>query len=458
LFIDGAPSSATTASSSATPGSSSVASSSTFGSRSGGAKTATSSPLYGEPASSDHNPSNVPTPGMIGAQNSAFVRIGNDSNAMGSDPTPSASSIPQDKYHTGPCDKNYEGYYCSQCYQGRMLWKSPIDQAAEKLCVALRNAMKRNGYVAENDQIAPLNPSSLNYGIDDVKQMLIQKYGTEGLMLLDAAESQNMVLQLENRSNYGIHNWSWWLYDKNRDANGDPSPMIAIAVYDRSFWTPLGFTKRNLGQSAEALKEALEGSLGGKTGFFPGFFRGLDFSAPELQFIAKHPDIFADADVINASKLSAQNEAFANLMGHALDQRAIDKMVEIGVLTGLKFCAAAPGFFGGVIHPGYSKRIALGVETHIDDFARMNGAQSWKQFAKSDPMAWKARFMELINDPNSEIFFNLKGVDVWAGVTRAATGKGGATDWELLQIMENKGCWSRIRWMMNGISVPNPFD
>jgi hypothetical protein len=97
-----------------------------------------------------------------------------------------------------------------------------------------------------------------------------------------------------------------------------------------------------LGDSAEALKEGLEGSLGGKTGFFPGFFRGLDFSAPELQFIAKHPEIFPDADVINASKLSAQNEAFANLMGHTLDQRAIDKMLEIGVLTGLKFCAAAP--------------------------------------------------------------------------------------------------------------------
>jgi hypothetical protein len=43
--------------------------------------------------SSDHNPSNVLTPGMIGAPNSAFVRIGNDSNAMGSDPgTPGTSS------------------------------------------------------------------------------------------------------------------------------------------------------------------------------------------------------------------------------------------------------------------------------------------------------------------------------------------------------------------------------
>ena len=170
----------------------------------------------------------------------------------------------------------------------------PIDQAAEKLCVALRNAMKRHGYVAENDQIAPLNPSSLNYSIDEVKLRLIQKYGTEGLILLDAAESQNMVLQLENRSNYGYENSAWLLYVTNRDSNGNPSPMIAIALYDRYSWCPFGFTKRNLGQSAEALKEALEGSLGGKTGFFPGFFRGLDFSAPELQFIAKHPDIFAD--------------------------------------------------------------------------------------------------------------------------------------------------------------------
>ena len=34
-------------------------------------------------------------------------------------------------------------------------------------------------------------------------------------------------------------------------------------------------------------------------------------------------------------------------MGHTLDQQAIDKMLEIGVFTGLKFCAAAPGFFGG---------------------------------------------------------------------------------------------------------------
>ncbi len=68
-----------------------MASSSTLGS--GGAKSATSSPLYGGTGSSDHNPSNVLTPGMIGAPNSAFVRIGNDSNAMGSDPGTPGTSV-----------------------------------------------------------------------------------------------------------------------------------------------------------------------------------------------------------------------------------------------------------------------------------------------------------------------------------------------------------------------------
>jgi hypothetical protein len=97
LFIEGAPSSATTASSSATPASSSVASSSTLGAGSGGAKSATSSPLYGGTGSSDHNPSNVLTPGMIGSPNSAFVSIGNDTNAMGSDAPPINGSSPQNK-------------------------------------------------------------------------------------------------------------------------------------------------------------------------------------------------------------------------------------------------------------------------------------------------------------------------------------------------------------------------
>jgi hypothetical protein len=110
----------------------------------------------------------------------------------------------------------------------------------------------------------------------------------------------------------------------------------------------------------------------------------------------------------------------------------------------------------GVHGPG--RKIAFGIEDHLNDFARANGAESWKQFAKADPMQWKSHFLYAMNDPNAEVLFNLKGVDVWGGVTRASRGAGGATDWELLQIMQNEGWWSRIKWMRDGVQVTNPFE
>jgi hypothetical protein len=48
-------------------------------------------------------------------------------------------------------------------------------------------------------------------------------------------------------------------------------------------------------------------------------------------------------------------------------------------------------------------------------------------------------------------------VDVWAGVTRAAKGAGGATDWELLKIRQNPQWWDRIEFMKDGKPVANPF-
>ncbi len=93
-----------------------------------------------------------------------------------------------------------------------MLWKSPIDQAAEKLGVALRNAMRKHEHFDEINKFTTLNPSSLDYSIDDVKQMLIQKYGTEGLMLLEAAESQNIDILFSSHVNYsGVFGWTWGL-------------------------------------------------------------------------------------------------------------------------------------------------------------------------------------------------------------------------------------------------------
>ena len=110
---------------------------------------------------------------------------------------------------------------------------------------------------------------------------------------------------------------------------------------------------------------------------------------------------------------------------------------------------------GGIVAP--NRKVSFGIEQHLDDFSRNQGADSWKVWAKGDPMAWKGKFYDVMNDKKSEILFNLDGVDVWGGVTRASRNAGGATDWELLQIYSNKEWWSRIKWIKEGKPVPNPF-
>jgi hypothetical protein len=113
---------------------------------------------------------------------------------------------------------------------------------------------------------------------------------------------------------------------------------------------------------------------------------------------------------------------------------------------------------GASIGGAPKRRIALGLEAQLDNFASANSAESWKQFAKADPMQWKSYFLDVMNDHNAEVVFNPDGVDVWAGVIRASRGAGGATDWELLQIMQNEDWWSRIKWIEDGVQVANPFQ
>jgi hypothetical protein len=65
--------------------------------------------------------------------------------------------------------------------------------------------------------------------------------------------------------------------------------------------------------------------------------------------------------------------------------------------------------------------------------------------------------MTTMSNTSNRILFNLKGVDVWGGIQRAASGRGGATDWELLQIRNNPEWWSRIQFMRDGVPAANPF-
>ena len=110
----------------------------------------------------------------------------------------------------------------------------------------------------------------------------------------------------------------------------------------------------------------------------------------------------------------------------------------------------------GAAGGGGARPFALGIDKHLDSFAAEQGATTYKSFPG---VHWKETVLEKLADPNTKILFNLEGpVEAWPGVSRAARGVGGATDWELLQIQQNPQYWNTIEWWQGGTQVPNPFQ
>jgi hypothetical protein len=102
-----------------------------------------------------------------------------------------------------------------------------------------------------------------------------------------------------------------------------------------------------------------------------------------------------------------------------------------------------------------AKPFALGIGEHLDGFAAARGAETWKSLP--DPTKWKSGVLDALSDSSRQVHFNLDGVDVWKGVQRAASGRGGATDWELLQVKQNPQFWDTLQFWKGGQEVPNPF-
>lgn len=102
-----------------------------------------------------------------------------------------------------------------------------------------------------------------------------------------------------------------------------------------------------------------------------------------------------------------------------------------------------------------ARPLALGLGEYLDDFAKARGASTYKDLA--DPNNWKRVVLDALADPNRRVHFNLDGVDVWKGVQRASSGRGGATGWELLQIKQNPQFLDGLQFWKGGQQVPNPF-
>ena len=103
-----------------------------------------------------------------------------------------------------------------------------------------------------------------------------------------------------------------------------------------------------------------------------------------------------------------------------------------------------------------SQPFALGLNNRLCEFASQQGANTWRNLA--DPENWQQGVLDKLADPNTPIYFNLDGVDVWAGLSRFGNGSWGPTDWELGQIYQNPQWWSTITWFQNGQPVTNPFQ
>lgn len=121
----------------------------------------------------------------------------------------------------------------------------------------------------------------------------------------------------------------------------------------------------------------------------------------------------------------------------------------------LAFGLAGSRFGGGRLAESAEngRPFAMGISDHLDDFARSHGADTWKNL--SDPTNWRAGVLEKLRDPKQRVVFNLDGVEVWPGLTRAASGRGGATDWELSQLRD--GDFPNIEYWQGGKRVGSPF-
>lgn len=98
----------------------------------------------------------------------------------------------------------------------------------------------------------------------------------------------------------------------------------------------------------------------------------------------------------------------------------------------------------------------MGGDDHLDNFTRQHNATTWKQF--DDAESWQQQVLDRLNDTNQRVLLNLDGVDVWGGVSRSSAGRGGAADWELLQIRQNPQSWESVEFFKDGVRTGSPFE
>ncbi|MGH3566615.1 MAG: DUF6531 domain-containing protein [Pseudonocardia sp.] len=176
-----------------------------------------------------------------------------------------------------------------------------------------------------------------------------------------------------------------------------------------------------------------------------------------LDVIGLIPGLGEVADLANAAWYTAEGDyTMAALSAAAAIPFA--GWAATGAKAGLKGADALKGLdevaYPAMTGSGGRRPFAMGIDDHLDDFARQHGATTWKNL--DDPVNWKPPVQAKLADPDQRVLFNLDDVDVWPGVTRAASGRGGATDWELMTMRNND--FPNLEFWHGGQRVGNPFQ
>ena len=132
----------------------------------------------------------------------------------------------------------------------------------------------------------------------------------------------------------------------------------------------------------------------------------------------------------------------------------VDSVSSIYTSSGASF--GAPDL-GVAAEATSAKPFAMGLtRAGLDAFAIARGATTWKQLP--DQANWRSGVLQKLADPQTQVHFNLDGVNVWPGLSRAASGRAGPTDWELLTIQQNPQFWGTLQFWKGGQPAANPFQ
>jgi hypothetical protein len=248
---------------------------------------------------------------MIGSPNSAFVRIGNDSNAMGSDPGTPGTSSQRVQPVPGPVPN------------GEVPDPSvKLTPKQQKNLRILRDVLQQKLEAAGVGRNAPALPPDIAAGNNANSAMIqafIMKYGEEGLRLLQTAQLYGY--QIEAKGLWGLDSYEI----------DDASRTITVSTW-------YGYFPRSVEGHADRLMVALQ------EGFTPNPFiskllGSLDLTKVQPAYILNHPEIFDEAILESAKKANDENVNYVNYLSATIQFQAKNKVRELAIEQGGQYAA-----------------------------------------------------------------------------------------------------------------------